>query len=144
LTYTQHLEDMLLERQIERSWVEHAISEPESMEELGDGTRHYLRRVIERGERWLRVIVNVSAQPPRAVTVFRSQAKGLHMRLKVDKASDALYFRLDESAIVDSEEVRPGVILDINERGQVVGVEFLGIRARTTEHELTSLPFETR
>jgi uncharacterized protein YuzE len=51
------------------------------------------------------------------------------MRLKVDKASDALYFRLDESPIVDSEEVRPGVILDFNERGQVVGVEFLGIHA---------------
>ena len=65
------------------------------------------------------------------------------MRLKVDKISDALYFRLDESAIVDSEEVRPGVILDFNEHGQVVGVEFLGIHARTTEHELTSLHFET-
>jgi uncharacterized protein YuzE len=66
------------------------------------------------------------------------------MRLKVDKASDALYFRLDESPIVDSEEVRPGVILDFDERGQVVGVECLGIRARMTEHELTSLHFETR
>ena len=65
------------------------------------------------------------------------------MWLKVDKASDALYFRLDESAIDDSEEVRPGVILDFNERGQVVGVEFLGIHASTTERELTSLLFET-
>jgi hypothetical protein len=70
LTYTQHFEDMLLERQIDRSWVERAISEPESIEEPGDGTRHYLHRITERGERWLRVIVNVSAQPPRAVTVF--------------------------------------------------------------------------
>jgi Domain of unknown function (DUF4258) len=69
LTYTQHFEDMLLERQIDRSWVERAISEPESIEERGDGTRHYLRRITEGGERWLRVIVNVSAQPPRAVTV---------------------------------------------------------------------------
>jgi uncharacterized protein YuzE len=65
------------------------------------------------------------------------------MRLKVDKTSDALYFRLDESTIVDSEEVRPGVILDFNEHGQVVGVEFLGIHARMTAHELTSLYFET-
>jgi uncharacterized protein YuzE len=65
------------------------------------------------------------------------------MRLKVDKASDALYFRLDESAIVDSEEVQPGIILDFNERGQVVGVEFLGIHARMTEHGLNSLLFET-
>jgi uncharacterized protein YuzE len=65
------------------------------------------------------------------------------MRLKVDQASEALYFRLDESAMVDSEEVRPGVIFDFNERGQVVGVEFLGIHARTTERKLASLRFET-
>jgi hypothetical protein len=32
------------------------------------------------------------------------------MRLKVDKENDALYFRLDESVIVESEEVQPGVI----------------------------------
>lgn len=63
------------------------------------------------------------------------------MQLKVDKASDALYFRLGESAIVDSEEVRPGVILDFNEQGQVVGVEFLSMHARTTE--LNSLHFAT-
>ena len=86
----------------------------------------------------------MSAQPPRAITFFfRSAAKECDMRLKVDKTSDALSFRLDESAIVDSEEVRPGVILDFNEHGQVVGVEFLGIHARTTEQELTSLHFET-
>ena len=65
------------------------------------------------------------------------------MRLKVDKESDALYFRLNENAIVDSEEVRPGVILDFDKDGQVVGVEFLGVRARTSEQELASLNFET-
>jgi uncharacterized protein YuzE len=65
------------------------------------------------------------------------------MRLKVDKESDALYFRLNENAIVDSEEVRPGVILDFDEDGQVVGVEFLGIQARTSAQELASLNFET-
>ncbi|MBM3943738.1 MAG: DUF2283 domain-containing protein [SAR202 cluster bacterium] len=47
------------------------------------------------------------------------------MRLKIDRESDALYFRLDESAVVESEEVQPGVILDFNAEGQVVGVEAL-------------------
>ena len=37
------------------------------------------------------------------------------MRLKADREGDALYLRLDETAIVESEEVRPGVILDFNE-----------------------------
>jgi hypothetical protein len=70
LTYTQHFEHMLIERQIDWSWVERVINEPEKTEEPGDGTRHYLRRITERGERWLRVVVNMSTQPPRAITVF--------------------------------------------------------------------------
>jgi uncharacterized protein YuzE len=65
------------------------------------------------------------------------------MKIKVDKESDALYFRLDENRIVESEEVRPGVILDFDENDQVVGVEFLGISARATREELASLQFQT-
>ena len=65
------------------------------------------------------------------------------MRIKVDRESDALYFRLDENRIVESEEVRPGVILDFDENDQVVGVEFLGIAARATKEELSSLQFQT-
>ena len=65
------------------------------------------------------------------------------MRIKVDKDSDALYFRLDESRIVESEEVRPGVILDYDGDDRVVGVEFLGISTRATKAELSSLQFQT-
>lgn len=49
------------------------------------------------------------------------------MKLKVDIETDALYLRLDDSRIVESEEVAPGVVLDYNEQDQVVGVEILGI-----------------
>jgi uncharacterized protein YuzE len=65
------------------------------------------------------------------------------MRIKVDKENDALYFRLDDTKIVESEEVRPGVILDYNEKDQVVGVEFLGISGRATGEELSNLQFQT-
>lgn len=65
------------------------------------------------------------------------------MRLKVDKEGDALYFRLDESRIVESEEVRPGIILDFDEKDRVVGVEFLGISERATQEELSTLQFQT-
>ncbi len=65
------------------------------------------------------------------------------MKLKVDKESNALYFRLDENAIVESEEVRPGVILDFDKNGRVVGVEFLDIAKRASQEELTTLQFQT-
>ena len=65
------------------------------------------------------------------------------MRLKIDRESDALYFRLDESAIVESEEVQPGVILDFNAKSQVVGVEMLNLTARVPPEGLRVLQFET-
>ena len=65
------------------------------------------------------------------------------MRIKIDKDSDALYFRLDERRIVESEEIRPGVILDYDNDNRVIGVEFLGISQRATKEELSSLQFQT-
>ncbi len=65
------------------------------------------------------------------------------MRIKVDRNSDALYFRLDESRIVESEEIRPGVILDYDKDDRVVGVEFLGISMRASKEELSSMQFQT-
>jgi len=65
------------------------------------------------------------------------------MDLRADEKNDALYFRLDESSIVESEEVQPGVILDFNKDGQVVGVEILGVRDRVAPEVLKTLHFET-
>jgi uncharacterized protein YuzE len=65
------------------------------------------------------------------------------MRIKVDKGTDTLYFRLDENRIVESEEVKPGVILDYDEEDRVIGVEFPGISVRASEDELSSLQFQT-
>lgn len=52
------------------------------------------------------------------------------MRLKVDHKNDALCFRLDESAIVESEEIKPGVILDYDANDNVVGIEMLSLSKR--------------
>lgn len=64
------------------------------------------------------------------------------MKLKVDQNADALYLRLDDSAIVESEEVSPGVILDFNDQNQVVGVELLNLSSRTPTLNLKALQFE--
>ena len=65
------------------------------------------------------------------------------MKLKIDRESDALYFRLDDSEIVESEEVQPGVILDFDARGQVVGIEMLRISERMDPQGLKVLQFES-
>jgi len=65
------------------------------------------------------------------------------MKLRVDHKNDALYFRLDESAIVESEEIKPGVILDYDANDNVVGIEILGLSKRVPVQLLKSLQFET-
>ena len=65
------------------------------------------------------------------------------MRLKIDKQNDALYLRLDEKAIVESEEVQPGVILDFDKKGKVVGSEILALSTRVKSEKLRVLQFET-
>ena len=65
------------------------------------------------------------------------------MKLHVDKEADALYFRLDESVIVESEEVAPGVVLDYSKSDEVVGVELLYLPKRSSELNLSALQFET-
>lgn len=65
------------------------------------------------------------------------------MRLKVDKENDALYFRLDESSIIESEEVQPGVILDFNAEGKVVGIEILNLSIRMSPEQIKVLQYES-
>lgn len=65
------------------------------------------------------------------------------MKLHVDHEADALYLRLDDSAIVESEEVAPGVMLDYNEQNEVVGVEMLHLSKRAPGARLSSLHFES-
>lgn len=65
------------------------------------------------------------------------------MKLNVDQKADALYLRLDDSPIVESEEVSPGVVLDYNASNEVVGVEMLNLSKRTPNLNLSVLQFET-
>ena len=37
------------------------------------------------------------------------------IKLHIDQETDALYLGLDDSTIIESEEVAPGVVLDFNE-----------------------------
>ena len=50
--------------------------------------------------------------------------------------------RLDESKIVESQEVQPGIVLDFNEHNQVVGIEILRVKDRVPHANLKQMQFE--
>lgn len=60
------------------------------------------------------------------------------MKLLVDREADAL-LRLDDSRVVESQEVSSGIVLDYNEDNQVVGIEVLRLSERTPHLDLEEL-----
>ena len=65
------------------------------------------------------------------------------MKMHYDEKADALYLRLDDSTIVESEEVNPGIVLDFNAEKQVVGIEVLDLKRRVPKADLKQLKLST-
>jgi len=65
------------------------------------------------------------------------------MKLHVDKDADALYLRLDDSKVIESDEAAPGVVLDYNGQHEVVGIEMLHLSRRATGLKTNALEFVT-
>ena len=65
------------------------------------------------------------------------------MKLIWDKENDALFFRLDDGEILESEEIEPGVIVDYNKDNRIVGFEILQVSTRVLPEKLKTLQFET-
>ena len=65
------------------------------------------------------------------------------MKVRIDKEDNALYFELDDVEIVESEEVQPGLILDFDKDGRLVGIEILDLSTRLTPEKLRLMQFET-
>lgn len=63
------------------------------------------------------------------------------MRVHFDEEADAIYLRLDDSPITESEEVHPGIVLDFNAANQVVGIEILKVKGRVPLESLKQIHF---
>ena len=52
------------------------------------------------------------------------------MKAQYDPAADAMYIRLADGTVADSDEVRDGVVLDYDVNGRVLGIEVLNLSRR--------------
>lgn len=55
------------------------------------------------------------------------------MKSRYDREADALYVQLADATNVGSEEVRPGIMLDFDAAGRVVGIEILDASEHVAE-----------
>jgi uncharacterized protein YuzE len=52
------------------------------------------------------------------------------MKLEYDPKADAAYITLVDVDVVDSEEVKPGIVVDYDAQNRIVGIEVLHVRKR--------------
>ncbi len=64
------------------------------------------------------------------------------MKIEFDEEADALYLGLGEGEIAETIEVHPGIILDINDQKEVLGIEILGVKKRIPLAELKQFIFK--
>ncbi len=60
------------------------------------------------------------------------------MKIEYDRRADAAYLSLSsrKEKVSKSREVEPGVVLDLNRKGGVIGIEILNVSHRVKPSEL--------
>ena len=61
------------------------------------------------------------------------------MKLAYDAEADALLVRFADDKIIESEEVRPGLILDFDANGRIVAIEVLDVREQLAPQAIAGL-----
>lgn len=61
------------------------------------------------------------------------------MKTQYDPEANALYVKFSDDKIDRTEELRPGIILDFDIRGHIVGIEMLDAKKVLSESALKSL-----
>ncbi len=69
-TLSIHCSQMLDRRKIEVALIESAIDAPDRIVNIDSNERHYIKRIEDTKERWLRVIVNPTTDPLTIITAF--------------------------------------------------------------------------
>lgn len=64
------------------------------------------------------------------------------MKVHYDQAADALYLRLTDVPIVESDEVRPGVVLDYDAQNHIVSIEIRSLSKQLPDADFRRLQLE--
>ena len=52
------------------------------------------------------------------------------MKLEFDLQADAVYLELTDAEVEESKEIQPGIIMDYDAEGRIVGIEVLYVSKR--------------
>ncbi len=110
---------------LKAEWIEFVLQNPIRAEVQSNGRICYWALVAELGK-YLRVVTEPDGETVHNAFLdrgFRPWEGDEKMRFHYYPDTDMLYIKLIGEASAESEEVAPGIVLDYNERNQVVGIE---------------------
>ena len=55
------------------------------------------------------------------------------MVIRYNKEVDAIYIRFSDAKVAESDEEKPGIILDYDESGNIIGIEVLKASEKTSQ-----------
>lgn len=61
------------------------------------------------------------------------------MKVKYDRDVDILYIKLNDSQIEESDEDRPGMVIDYDADGLIVGIEIMNASKRMAQPNMVEL-----
>ncbi|GAB2606656.1 DUF2283 domain-containing protein [Spirosoma areae] len=61
------------------------------------------------------------------------------MKVKYDRDVDILYIRINDSQIEESDEDRPGMVIDYDADGLIVGIEIMNASKRMAQPDRVEL-----
>jgi len=65
------------------------------------------------------------------------------MKLSIDEVADALHLQLVDVDVIESEEVAPGIIVDYDANGAIVGLEILHLSKRPHPVDVLDFQFQS-
>ncbi|MCL4512055.1 MAG: DUF2283 domain-containing protein [Bacteroidetes bacterium] len=64
------------------------------------------------------------------------------MKIEYSKDADAIYVYFKEDFVAQSKEVEDGVVIDLDEKGHLIGVEVLDVSRRFTLSDIANVNIE--
>ena len=64
------------------------------------------------------------------------------MQITYDTKADALYIKFQEGKFLKNKEIEEGVILDIGDKGKLLGIEILNARSRFSLQDLARVDIQ--
>jgi len=64
------------------------------------------------------------------------------MRIEYSKKADALYVYFKEDYVAKSKEIEDGIVLDFDEKGQLIGIEVLDVGQRFSLSDIANISIE--